>query len=127
MKICTIVGNRPQFIKEAPVSLELVKQGVEEVLIHTSQHYDVNMSDVFFDNLELLKPNYHFSITNKLHGAMTAKILTKIEDVLLKENPDWVLVYGDTNSTLAGALAAVKLQNGNASEKIVRLLEGIKR
>ena len=127
MKICTIVGNRPQFIKEAPVNRELSKQGIKEVLIHTGQHYDANMSDVFFDNLDLPKPNYHFSITNKLHGAMTGEILTKIEDVLLKERPDYAIIYGDTNSILAGALAAVKLQNGNASEKIVRLLEGIKR
>jgi len=109
MKICTIVGNRPQFIKEAPVSLQLAKYGIKEVLIHTGQHYDANMSDVFFDNLDLPKPDYHFSITHRSHGAMTGEILTKIEDVLLKENPNWVLVYGDTNSTLAGALAAVKL------------------
>lgn len=109
MKICTIVGNRPQFIKEAPINCELRKQGFEEILIHTGQHYDANMSDIFFDNLNLPKPNYHFSITNRLHGAMTGEILTKIEEVLLKEKPNWVLIYGDTNSTLAGALAAVKL------------------
>ncbi len=109
MKICTIVGNRPQFIKEAPVSLQLAKYGIKEVLIHTGQHYDANMSDVFFDNLELPKPDYHFSIIHRSHGAMTGEILTKIEEVLVKENPEWVLIYGDTNSTLAGALAAVKL------------------
>ena len=109
MKVCTIVGNRPQFIKEAPVILQLAKYGIKEVLIHTGQHYDANMSDVFFDNLELPKPDYHFSITHRSHGAMTGEILTKIEEVLVKENPEWVLIYGDTNSTLAGALAAVKL------------------
>ena len=109
MKVCTIVGNRPQFIKEAPVSLQLAKYGIKEVLIHTGQHYDANMSDVFFDNLELPKPDYHFSITHRSHGAMTGEILTKIEEVLVKEQPDWVIIYGDTNSTLAGALAAVKL------------------
>ncbi len=109
MKICTIVGNRPQFIKEAPVSLQLAKCGIKEVLIHTGQHYDANMSDVFFDNLELPKPDYHFSIIHRLHGAMTGEILTKIEEVLIKEQPDYAIIYGDTNSTLAGALAAVKL------------------
>lgn len=109
MKVCTIVGNRPQFIKEAPVSLQLAKHGIKEVLIHTGQHYDANMSDVFFDNLELPKPDYHFSITYRSHGAMTGEILTKIEDVLVKEQPDYAIIYGDTNSTLAGALAAVKL------------------
>ena len=109
MKVCTIVGNRPQFIKEAPVSLQLAKCGIKEVLIHTGQHYDANMSDVFFDNLELPKPDYHFSIIHRLHGAMTGEILTKIEEVLVKEQPDYAIIYGDTNSTLAGALAAVKL------------------
>lgn len=109
MKVCTIVGNRPQFIKEAPVSLQLAKCGIKEVLVHTGQHYDANMSDVFFEDLQLPKPNYHFSITQRSHGAMTGEILTKIEEVLVKENPEWVLIYGDTNSTLAGALAAVKL------------------
>lgn len=109
MKVCTIVGNRPQFIKEAPISFQLSKSGVREVLIHTGQHYDANMSDIFFDNLELPKPDYHFSIAHRSHGAMTGEILTKIEDVLTREQPDWVIIYGDTNSTLAGALAAVKL------------------
>ena len=109
MKVCTIIGNRPQFIKEAPVSFQLAKYEIKEVLIHTGQHYDANMSDVFFDNFELPKPDYHFSITHRSHGAMTGEILAKTEEVLIKEQPDWVIIYGDTNSTLAGALAAVKL------------------
>ena len=88
MKVCTIIGNRPQFIKEAPICHELNKQGIKEVLIHTGQHYDANMSDVFFDNLELPKPDYHFSITHRSHGAMTGEILTKIEEVLVKENSE---------------------------------------
>ena len=91
------------------MSLQLAKCGIKEVLIHTGQHYDANMSDVFFDNLELPKPDYHFSIIHRLHGAMTGEILAKIEEVLVKEQPDYAIIYGDTNSTLAGALAAVKL------------------
>jgi len=110
MKIVTIVGARPQFIKAAVVSRALSKHdNISELIVHTGQHYDTNMSDVFFDEMEIPKPAYTLGVGGSSHGAMTGRQLEKIEEVLLKENPDYVLVYGDTNSTLAGALAAVKL------------------
>lgn len=109
MKIATVVGARPQFIKAAAVSRALSKVGVREVLIHTGQHYDPAMSDVFFEQMEIPKPQYHLGIGGGLHGAMTGRQMEGIESVLLAERPDCVLVYGDTNSTLAGALAAAKL------------------
>ncbi|MEH1855884.1 MAG: UDP-N-acetylglucosamine 2-epimerase (non-hydrolyzing) [Nostoc sp.] len=103
------VGARPQFIKAA-VSRSLKSHPeIQEVLVHTGQHYDENMSDVFFQELEIPAPNYHLGIGSSNHGAQTGRMLEAIEQVLLKESPDWVLVYGDTNSTLAGAIAAVKL------------------
>lgn len=109
--IATIVGARPQFIKAAVVSRALRAQGqdVREVLIHTGQHYDVNMSDVFFDELAIPRPDYHLGIGGGTHGQNTGRMIEHLEAVLLKEQPAWVLVYGDTDSTLAGALAAVKL------------------
>lgn len=110
MKICTIVGARPQFIKAATVSHALQTQSVfKEVLIHTGQHYDSNMSDVFFEELGIPRPDYHLGIGSGSHGAQTGRMLEAIESVLQRETPNWVLVYGDTNSTLAGALAAAKL------------------
>ena len=114
MKIVTIIGARPQFIKAAAVSDAILRSaasgsGIEEVVIHTGQHYDPNMSDVFFNEMNLPKPAYFLNINGLSHGAMTGQMLEEIEKVLLKEKPDWVLVYGDTNSTLAGALAASKL------------------
>ena len=110
MKIATIIGARPQFIKAATVSrLIRNRNDVSEILVHTGQHYDDNMSKVFFDELEIPKPDYNLGIGGGNHGAMTGRQLEAIESVLLKEKPDRVLVYGDTNSTLAGALAAVKL------------------
>jgi UDP-GlcNAc3NAcA epimerase len=111
MKIVTGIGARPQFIKAAVVSRVLNhRKDITEILVHTGQHFDVNMSDVFFQELEIPQPAYNLGIGGNLHGAMTGAQLIAIERVLLKENPDWVLVYGDTNSTLAGALSSAKLQ-----------------
>jgi len=110
MKIATIIGARPQFIKAAMVSRVLRdRQGVREILIHTGQHYDNNMSGVFFDELEMPVPDYNLGISADTQGVQTGRMLEAVEAVLITEKPDWVLVYGDTNSTLAGALAAVKL------------------
>jgi UDP-GlcNAc3NAcA epimerase len=110
MKILTVIGARPQFIKAAAVSHTLAQaQGINEVLLHTGQHFDANMSDVFFAELGIPSPSYNLGIGGGLHGAMTGAQLAGIEKIFLDEKPDWVLVYGDTNSTLAGALAAAKL------------------
>lgn len=109
MKIVTVLGARPQFVKAATVSRELQQRGVKEVIVHTGQHFDANMSEVFFREMEIPEPHYHLEISNLGHGAMTGRMLEKIEVVLMAEKPDYVLVYGDTNSTLAGALAAAKL------------------
>ena len=107
MKIATIVGARPQFIKAAVVSRAL--STADEVIIHTGQHYDDNMSEVFFQELGIARPRYNLGIGSGLHGHQTGRMLEAIEAALLDEFPDWVIVYGDTNSTLAGALAAAKL------------------
>lgn len=111
MKVVTIVGARPQFIKAAVVSRAFAKhrQEVQEILVHTGQHYDANMSDVFFDELDIPRPAYHLGIGGGSHGQNTGRMIEQIEVLLLSEKPDWVLVYGDTDSTLAGALAASKL------------------
>lgn len=110
-KILTVVGARPQFIKAAVVSRELRRRdGVREILLHTGQHFDANMSDVFFRELDIPEPDYQLDIHGGGHGAMTGRMLAGIEDVLVRERPDMVLVYGDTNSTLAGALASVKMK-----------------
>ncbi|MCT7995239.1 non-hydrolyzing UDP-N-acetylglucosamine 2-epimerase [Laspinema olomoucense] len=110
MKCVTIVGARPQFIKAATVSRVLgFNPHITEILVHTGQHYDSNMSEVFFDELEIPRPDYHLGIGSGPHGSQTGKMLEAIEAVLIHEEPNWVLVYGDTNSTLAGALAATKL------------------
>jgi UDP-GlcNAc3NAcA epimerase len=112
MKIATIIGARPQFIKAAVVSRyirENHNSEISEIIIHTGQHYDANMSDIFFEQMDIPKPDFFLNVNGLSHGAMTGQMLEKIEEVLIKEKPDWVLVYGDTNSTLAGALAAKKL------------------
>lgn len=109
-RIITIVGARPQFVKAAVVSRVFRSVGgVCETLVHTGQHYDDNLSQVFFDELGIPGPTFHLGIGSGTHGAQTGRMLESIEKVLLAERPDWVLVYGDTNSTLAGALAAAKL------------------
>lgn len=108
MKIVTVVGARPQFIKAAAGSRQL-RKAFREVLVHTGQHYDDNMSDIFFREMEIPKPDYHLGISGGTHAKMTGQMLIQLEEVLVAEQPDAVLVYGDTNSTLAAALAAVKL------------------
>lgn len=107
--IVTILGARPQFIKAAPVSIALRDAGLHEKLVHTGQHYDAMMSDVFFEQLSLPTPSHHLDVGSGFHGVQTGRALERVEAVLLAERPDLVLVYGDTNSTLAGALAAAKL------------------
>lgn len=109
MKIVTILGARPQFIKASPVSRALKNSGHEEILVHTGQHFDHNMSQVFFDEMEIPHPQYNLEISGLSHGAMTGRMMEKVEEVLSSQKPDYVLVYGDTNSTLAGALAAAKM------------------
>lgn len=109
-KIVTVVGARPQFIKLAVVSRVLRQQPeFQEVLVHTGQHYDRNMSDVFFEEMDIPKPDYNLGISGGSHGEMTGRMLIEIEKVLVKEQPDMLLLFGDTNSTMAAALAAVKL------------------
>lgn len=108
MKLLTVIGARPQFVKAAVVSRALRPRAVE-ILAHTGQHYDFNMSDIFFQELGLPQPDYALGIGSGPHGSQTGKMLEAVENVLLKEKPDALLIYGDTNSTLAGALAAAKL------------------
>jgi len=110
-KIVTVLGARPQFVKAAVLSRVIHEhQEIEEVIVHTGQHFDANMSAVFFQEMEIPKPAYNLEINSLAHGAMTGQMLEKIEAILLIEKPDAVVVYGDTNSTIAGALAAKKMQ-----------------
>lgn len=110
MKILTILGARPQFIKASSVSRAFLKyENIKEVIVHTGQHYDSNMSDIFFEQLKIPKPTYFLGIGGNTHGAMTGQMMEKIEGIAQNELPNWIMVYGDTNSTLAGALVAAKL------------------
>jgi len=111
MKLITVLGARPQFIKAATIS-RVIQQStspIHEVIIHTGQHFDHNMSEIFFEEMNIPKADYNLEVAGLSHGAMTGRMMEKIETVMLEEKPDVVLVYGDTNSTLAGALAASKL------------------
>lgn len=110
MQVATIVGARPQFIKAAVVSRRLADRGLDELLIHTGQHYDLRLSDIFFNELQISEPYYNLGIGSASHGRQTGQMLIALEDVLLRHRPDVVVIYGDTNSTLAGALAASKLR-----------------
>jgi UDP-GlcNAc3NAcA epimerase len=110
VRIVTVVGARPQFVKAVAVSRAVqARQGVEEILLHTGQHYDANMSGIFFEELGMPLPRYSLGVGSSSHGAQTGQMLARIEEILVEERPDWLLVYGDTNSTIAGALAASKL------------------
>jgi UDP-GlcNAc3NAcA epimerase len=109
MKIITIVGARPQFIKAATLSRAFRNYRIEEIIIHTGQHYDSNLSDIFFNQMQIDKPKYFLEVKSKKHSEMTGKMMQKIEEILISEKPNWVVLFGDTNSTLAGALAASKL------------------
>ena len=110
MKIITVLGARPQFIKAGAVSRVFAKnKNVEEIIVHTGQHYDKNMSDYFFIQLEIPKPKYMLSLGGSTHGAMTGMMIKELEEIFIKEKPDFMMVYGDTNSTIAGALAATKM------------------
>ena len=121
-KIVTIVGARPQLIKAAVLSRVVSKHGkIEEIIVHTGQHFDVNMSAIFFDEMHIPKPKYNLGINGLNHGAMTGQMLEKIEEVLQREKPDAVVVYGDTNSTIAGALAAKKF-----AMKVVHVEAGLR-
>ncbi|MCF6297550.1 MAG: UDP-N-acetylglucosamine 2-epimerase (non-hydrolyzing) [Flavobacteriaceae bacterium] len=121
-KVVTILGARPQFVKAAVLSRIIAKKNeFEEVIVHTGQHFDANMSDVFFDEMEIPKPKYNLNINSLSHGVMTGQMIEKIEEVLLIEKPNAIIIFGDTNSTIAGAIAAKKL-----NIKIVHIEAGLR-
>jgi len=112
LKIVTVIGARPQIIKAAALSRVInknYKDSIKEVIVHTGQHYDAQMSQVFIDELNIPMPNYNFGIGSATHGSQTGKMIREIEEILIQELPDYVVLYGDTNSTLAGAIAASKI------------------
>ena len=121
-KIITVLGARPQFVKAAVLSRIIADRGeIEEIIVHTGQHFDTNMSEVFFTEMDIPKPKYNLNINGLGHGAMTGQMLEKIEKVLIDEKPDAIVIYGDTNSTIAGALAAKKL-----NIKVVHIEAGLR-
>lgn len=109
MKVLSVVGARPQFVKLAPIATAMAEADVEHVIVHTGQHYDINMSGAFFTDLGIPSPDVHLAIGSATHGRQTGAMLAALDGVMENQQPDWVLVYGDTNSTAAGALAAVKM------------------
>ncbi|MDP8221388.1 MAG: UDP-N-acetylglucosamine 2-epimerase, partial [Candidatus Stygibacter frigidus] len=136
MKILTVIGARPQFVKASVISREIaLLSGITEIIVHTGQHFDENMSQIFFNQMNIPYPDYNLNINSLPHGALTGRMVQGIEQIIMKEEPDWIIVYGDTNSTLAGALAGKKMQykiahieaglrsfNNNMPEEINRLL-----
>ncbi|HZZ00552.1 MAG TPA: UDP-N-acetylglucosamine 2-epimerase (non-hydrolyzing), partial [Candidatus Baltobacteraceae bacterium] len=110
MKVLSVVGARPQFVKAAVLSAEFARRGIKEVLVHTGQHYDAEMSDVFFEELNIPKPKYELGVGSAGHGVQTGEMMRRLEPVAIAERPDAIVVYGDTNSTLAGALVGAKLE-----------------
>jgi UDP-GlcNAc3NAcA epimerase len=110
VKLLTVVGARPQFIKAAAVSRAArAAEGLQEVMVHTGQHFDAGMSDIFFEELDIPEPKFRLNVSGGGHGDMTGRMLSSLEPIVLEERPDLVVIYGDTNSTLAGALVAAKL------------------
>lgn len=109
VKVLSIVGARPQLVKLAPIAAALASQGHRHVIVHTGQHYDADLSDVFFSGLGIPDPDVHLGVGSGSHGVQTGAVMAALDPILERERPDWVLVYGDTNSTLAGAVSAVKL------------------
>ncbi|WP_454932481.1 UDP-N-acetyl glucosamine 2-epimerase, partial [Actinomyces oricola] len=109
MRVMSVVGARPQFVKLAPIDTELRRAGIDHTIVHTGQHYDPLLSDVFFEDLGIAAPDHHLGVGSGSHGRQTGAMLAAMDEVLETTPTDWVLVYGDTNSTLAAALAAVKL------------------